>query len=94
MTLVGKQKLREFAQLHADVRGPLNAWEREVVAAQWTSPQAVKDRYQHASLISGSRVIFNIKGGRYRLQVRVDYELQVVIVQRIGTHEEYNGWEL
>jgi len=86
--------LRDFALLHADIRAPLNAWEREVLTATWASPQDVKNRYQHVSFLAGGRVIFNIKGGRYRLQVRVDYEFETVIVQRIGTHEEYNGWEL
>lgn len=94
MTLSNKQLLREFTQRHADARAPMTAWEAEVGVAHWTTPQDIKNRYRHASFISGGRVIFNIKGGRYRLQVKVDFDSQHVIVQRVGTHEEYNGWEL
>lgn len=94
MTLLNKEVLREFAARHADARAQVRVLEAEVLAAAWSSPQDIKARYQHASFISGGRVIFNIKGGRYRLLVKVDFEMQLVIVQRVGTHEEYNGWEL
>jgi len=36
------------------------------------------------------RVVFNIKGNRYRLVVRVNYELDVAYVRFVGTHEEYD----
>ncbi len=94
MKLIGKQVLRDFSRIHADARPQLAAWESEVLTGIWRTPQDIKLRYQHASFISKNRIIFNIKGGRYRLLVRVDFEEQLVICLRAGTHEEYDGWEL
>ncbi|EOR7631858.1 type II toxin-antitoxin system HigB family toxin, partial [Escherichia coli] len=41
-----------------------------------------------------NRVIFNIKGNNYRLVVQVVYQAGMVIVERVGTHAEYDKWRL
>jgi mRNA interferase HigB len=37
----------------------------------------------------GDRVIFNIRGGYYRLVTWVDYERKLVVMKWFGTHQEY-----
>jgi mRNA interferase HigB len=92
MKLVGRQLLTEFMQQHADVRGPLSAWVKEVETASWSRPSDVKARYPSASFLSDNEVIFNIKGNRYRLKVLVAYATQAVVVQKVGTHADYDRW--
>jgi mRNA interferase HigB len=70
----------------------VDAWLREATDAVWSTPQDVKQRYGHASILPGNRVIFNIKGNRYRLDVKISYKTQVVVIVRIGTHAEYDTW--
>ncbi|WP_195910004.1 type II toxin-antitoxin system HigB family toxin, partial [Rickettsiales endosymbiont of Trichoplax sp. H2] len=36
--------------------------------------------------LSNNRVVFNIKGNKYRLIVSVKYDLKIVYVRFIGTH--------
>jgi len=36
-----------------------------------------------------NQVYFNLKGKRYRLQVKISYGLQIVKIVWIGTHAEY-----
>jgi mRNA interferase HigB len=93
MRLVGLLQLEEFAARHGDVRPQINAWVRELEGASWRSPQDVKARYAGASFLSDNRVIFNLKGNSYRLEVKVSYESQVVLIKRIGTHAEYSKWK-
>ena len=92
MHLVNRGLLAKFASEHAEVRGPLAAWEAEVRAAEWETPANVKARYPSASFLKSNRVVFNLKGQKYRVDVRVDYVARVVFVHRIGTHAEYNTW--
>ncbi|RIK13454.1 MAG: hypothetical protein DCC51_16325, partial [Anaerolineae bacterium] len=40
--------------------------------------------------VGNDRVVFNIKGNRYRLVVVVIYRHHAVYVRFIGTHREYN----
>jgi mRNA interferase HigB len=92
MRLIGKPLLDDFAVRHADVRASLAAWASEVGEAQWHSPSDIKARYPTASILSENRVVFNIKGNKYRLETKINYELGVVLVVRVGTHSEYSRW--
>lgn len=92
MTLVGKRTLAEFAQRYSSARGAVASWTREAEAAAWRSPLDVKARYQTVSVIGGDRLVFNLKGNQFRLDVQVNYTAQIVLVRRIGTHAEYDSW--
>lgn len=92
MRFVGRTRLEEFAGQHADVRAQLDAWLCEVEEADWKSPADVKGRFPSASILSDDRIIFNLKGNRYRLEVKLSYEIKTVLISRIGTHAEYSKW--
>lgn len=92
MTLVGKRILTEFARTHASSRDVIAAWTAEVEAASWRAPGDIKSRYRAASFVGGDRVIFNLKGNHFRLDIQVNYPAQIVLVRRIGTHAEYDSW--
>jgi mRNA interferase HigB len=34
--------------------------------------------------------VFNIKGNKYRLVVKINYDFQIIWIRFIGTHEQYN----
>ena len=87
--VIAKSRLRVFWERFPDAEGALLAWFREVEKERWGSPADVKQKYRNASIV-GDRVVFNIKGNRYRLVVRVNYEFEVAYVRFVGTHEEYD----
>ncbi len=93
MKIVGMKILSEFSTRHADVRSQIGVWLQEVEDAQWQMPPDIKARYPHASILDNKRVIFNLKGNKYRLEVKVSYKNQTVLVKRIGTHAEYSKWD-
>lgn len=86
--------LHEFMKHHLDIQGPLETWIQEVREASWRTTLDIKARYSSASFLSDNRVVFNVKGNKYRLLVKVGFNLQTVLIQRIGTHAEYDKWEL
>ncbi|MBN1458440.1 MAG: type II toxin-antitoxin system HigB family toxin [Armatimonadetes bacterium] len=94
MRVVGTPELVRFRRKHADARSQIDTWLAEAENASWRTTQDIKARYSSASFLSDRRVIFNLKGNAYRLLVRVSYKNQVVRVLRIGTHAEYDSWEL
>ena len=93
MKLVGCNHLDDFATRHADVRSQIDAWRCEVEEAKWASPNDIKARFANASFLADNRVVFNLKGNKYRLDTKVAYKNQVVLIMRIGTHAEYKNWE-
>ncbi len=94
MIVVGREVVAEFSRRHADVRSQLEAWLAEAEEAQWKTPSEVKRRYPKASVLAGNRVVFDFKGNKYRMVVKVSYQVQVAMVERLGTHAEYSKWEL
>jgi len=88
MRIIARSSLREFWLLHPDAAEPLLAWYREVEKEDWDTPAKVKARYRTASIVGGNRVVFNIKGHKYRLVVKINY--RVVYIRFVGTHTGYD----
>ena len=89
MRIVGRDKLDKFCRDHADSRIWMNNWIADTNSASWRTPQDIKAQYVTASFLAGNRVIFNVTGNRYRLEVQLAYNTGVVVVHWIGTHAEY-----
>ncbi len=41
-------------------------------------------------MVGDARVVFNIKGNRYRLVVAINFKAQILFVKFFGTHAEYD----
>ena len=90
MKVVGRELLIPFMKRHTDAKGALDSWLQEVSRADWKGPQDIKKRYRTASFLEDNRIIFNIKGNRYRLVVKVAYQAGVLRILWVGTHAEYD----
>ena len=73
--------------------GAVEAWLAEAQDAVWQTPHDVTQRFPTASVLPENRVVFNLRGNRYRLEVSVAYRAGVVVIRRIGTHAEYDKWK-
>ena len=90
MRIIARKTLRLYWQAHPDARQALQSWHADVKKAEWNSPADVKRTYRNASIIANNRIVFNIKGNRYRLIVAVDYTYHIVFIRFIGVHSEYD----
>jgi len=93
MTVIGTDKIEEFMLMHADSASWFKAWLAEARNAEWKSPMDIKSRYRSVSILDSNRVIFNVKGNSYRMEIQVSYNNKVVAIKRIGTHAEYDRWD-
>lgn len=90
MRILARNKLIDFMRKHASSRKALEAWFAEAERSDWQTPQDIKDRFSSADFLADNRVIFNIKGNRFRLVVKVRYQNGIVVVEWVGTHAEYS----
>lgn len=74
-----------------DSAQPLRAWIDEAQKTNWLNPADIKDQYRSASILKGSRVLFNIKGNDYRLVAAIAYPQKLIFIKFIGTHREYDA---
>ena len=90
MRIISRSTLQAFWVRYQDSESSLRAWFAEAREAEWMTPNDVKRDYPTASIIGNNRVVFNIRGNRYRLVVAVHYGRGVVFIRFIGTHAEYD----
>ena len=90
MRIISKKTLREFWEKHSDSQEQLKSWFHETNNSAWKAPKEIKKEYPSASFLEGNRVVFNIKGNKYRLIVKISYDYQMVWVRFVGTHAEYD----
>jgi mRNA interferase HigB len=90
MRIISRKALREFWEKHPDARQALQAWYTDVKRANWRTPSDIKNVYRNASFILNNRVVFNIKGNRYRVIVAIQYQFKIVYIRFVGTHQEYD----
>lgn len=90
MRVIAKRTLRDFWTIHADAEQQLTAWFRETEKGNWQSINDLKKEYPSASILKDNRVVFNIKGNKYRLIVKLNLEYNLCWIRFIGTHSEYD----
>ncbi|TVM05108.1 MAG: type II toxin-antitoxin system HigB family toxin [Halomonas sp.] len=92
MRVIAKRTLREFwEQGYPDAERPLTEWYQMMMNSSWPTPQALKAEIATASILKGSRVVFNIGGNKYRVIVSIRYAApQIAWVRFVGTHEQYD----
>jgi len=88
--VISKKILREFWQKNNDCEEQLKAWFREADKGTWKNFNELKMDYPSASIIEDNRVVFNIKGNKYRLIIRINFKYQILWIRFIGTHAEYD----
>jgi mRNA interferase HigB len=90
LRVIAKKILSDFWAKHPDCEQQLKAWFKESEGTNWKSPTDIKREYPNASILEGNRVVFNIKGNKYRLIVKINYAYQMVWIRFIGTHAQYD----
>ena len=90
MRVIARKTLKDFWEAHADAEEPLRAWFHEAQAADWKSFQDIRAAHRTADVLPGNRVVFDIKGNRYRLVVRMHYNTRIVFIRFLGTHADYD----
>jgi mRNA interferase HigB len=88
--VIAKKILQDFWSKYPDCEQQLKSWYREAENATWKNPAEIKKEYPSASILENKRVVFNIKGNKYRLIVRINYHYQMLWIRFIGTHAKYD----
>jgi len=72
-------------------RAQYDAWLAIAETAAWRTPDEVRKAHPKASILKGSRVVFDIKANDFRLIALVQYVDGILMIRFFGSHEEYDG---
>lgn len=88
MKLLNVKVLYKFLKRHKTAESELKSWK---VLIENTSADKIHDEFK-IRIIKKKRLIFKI-GDQWRIDTLVDLKNNVIVLKRIGTHEEYNKWK-
>lgn len=90
LRVIAKKILRDFWSKYPDCEQQLKAWYKESEDANWKNPNEIKREYPSASILEDNRIVFNIKGNKYRLIVKINFHYQMLWIRFIGIHSQYD----
>jgi mRNA interferase HigB len=90
MRIIAWSTLAAYAEAHPETKASLTRWHTLVKAASWASMDDVRQAAPSATVLNAQRVRFEIAGGNYRLIVMIHFRRQIIFVNFIGTHDEYD----
>ena len=95
MRVLGEAVAARFARRHAAARRPLTRFISIARNADWRHFPAVRTTSPATDVGKRTgRLIFDLGGNRYRLIACVDFREQLLVIERVLTHEEYGKEEL
>ena len=91
MQVIAKRTLREFWLRHPATEVPLKLWYARAVRARWVRPADLKLQFGTAvDFVAGNRAIFDVGGNKYRLVVKIDYGVGLILIRFVGVHAAYD----
>lgn len=90
MRVIKRNTLEKYWKTYSGTQQALRSWFVEVNKAKWPDANVMKKDYPSASVISGKRTVFNIKGNSYRLVTDIEYKIGIIFIIWFGTHAEYD----
>lgn len=90
MRVFNNSTLAAYLRKYPRASQPLRLWQKVAKKAKWQNSAELKRDYPTASIVNGTRVVFNIRHNDYRLVVAIRYDKQRIYVRFFGTHAEYD----
>lgn len=90
MHVISRLKLIKFWEKHKDAETPLRVWFKKVEQAKWKNVNELKADFPSADYVGNDRVVFDVKGNKYRIVVLVFFSGQKMFIRFVGTHAEYD----
>ena len=90
MRIITPTRIREFYQTHADSKTALEVWMARIREITILNLNELRQVANSVDVLGNNRVIFDIKGNKYRIITVVLIHRQIVYVRWVGTHAEYD----
>ena len=90
MVIISKTKINDFICVHVDAEESLMKWYITTKQANWRNFAELKQIFGTSDSVGNDLYVFNIKGNRYRLIVRIIFGARTIFIKFIGTHAEYD----
>jgi mRNA interferase HigB len=90
LVVISYKAIREFSETHYDAEEALNNWYIVAEKSDWANFNEVREVFGSVDSVGNDLYVFNIRGGNYRLIVRIIFKVRTIYIKFVGTHKEYD----
>ena len=90
MRVIAKSTLRDYWEKNIACEQPLLSWYKVAIKSNWSNFNEVKLQFGSCKIVGNDRIVFKVKGNKYRLIIKISFENQLIWIRFIGTHSEYD----
>ncbi len=90
MHIISIRKLKDFFETEPEAKVALQDWYRITKKAEWNNFSEIRQTFNSLDAVGNSRFVFNIRGNRYRLIVKVMFSIKRVYIRWVGKHLDYD----
>jgi len=87
--IISNSALRAFAAKHPQADAPLQGWRRVIEKNQFDKWADLKAVFNAIDKV-GELAVFDIGGNKYRLIAHIRFEKQIVYIEAVLTHRDYD----
>lgn len=87
MRIIARNTLINYWKKYPELEESLKPWYDEVSNANWKLPKDLKKQYRSASVITNKRIVFNIRGNKFRLITDIEYRIGIVFIVWVGEYK-------
>lgn len=91
MWVISNKALMDFAALHPDASGALQAWRKLLEAAGVANFGELRALMNSVDKV-GDFVVFDVGGNKYRIVAAVHFNRGLLFVRHVFTHAQYDRW--
>jgi mRNA interferase HigB len=91
MRLMTRRRLHDFVDQvrYAAAKEPMLVWAATLERSTWKTLVDVKETFPATDHLAGEKVCFDIGGNKWRIIANVAFKHEIVFIEWIGTHKEY-----
>lgn len=90
MRVIAHRTLVKFYSERPNARTAIENWYTKASCADWQLFADVKKDFNSVDSVGNQHFVFNLKGNEYRLVVVIKFQIKMVYIRFIGSHNEYN----
>lgn len=94
MNIIKRGAINSFIERHPESQESLNRWYLSTSRSEWKNISEIKESFSGVDYVGNDLYVFDIKGNKFRLIVRIFFKMQLVYIRFIGTHAEYDRVDL
>jgi mRNA interferase HigB len=87
---IARKTLNNYCKKYPDAAVALQKWYHEFRKQDFANVNQVKEVYKSVSAVADNRIVFNIRGNKFRLVVRINFQFKAAQIKWFGTLTEYD----